>query len=84
MASVKLTKIGNSKGVRLNKQLLNRYKFGDFIEVDELPDGLLLKAPNYQKLSWEETYKEMAESDEDWFAWDATIDDGMGEDGFKR
>ena len=49
MTSVKLTKIGNSKGVRLNKQLLNRYKFGDFIEVDELPDGLLLKAPSDQK-----------------------------------
>jgi len=26
----------------------------------------------------------MAASDEDWSAWDATIDDGMGEDGFKR
>ena len=77
MTSVKLTKIGNSKGVRLNKPLLNRYKFGDFIEVDELPDGLLLKAPNYQKLSWEETYKEMAESDEDWSDWDAVSSDGL-------
>ena len=79
MTAVKLTKIGNSKGVRLNKQLLNRYKFGDFIEVDELPDGLLLKAPIDQKLSWEETYKEMAESDEDWSDWDAVSSDGLDE-----
>ena len=79
MTAVKLTKIGTSKGVRLNKQLLNRYKFGDFIEVDELPDGLLLKAPNYQKLSWEETYKEMAESDEDWSDWDDVSSDGLDE-----
>lgn len=79
MTSVKLTKIGNSKGVRLNKQLLNRYKFGDFIEVDELPDGLLLKAPIDQQLTWEETYKEMAESDEDWSDWDAVSSDGLDE-----
>ena len=79
MNSVKLTKIGNSKGVRLNKQWLNRYKFGDFIEVDELPDGLLLKAPSDQKLSWEETYKEMAESDEFWSGWDAVSSDGLDE-----
>ena len=79
MTSVKLTKIENSKGVRLNKQMLNRYKFGDFIEVDELPDGLLLKAPVDQKLSWEETYKEMAECDEDWSDWDAVSSDGLDE-----
>ena len=79
MTAVKLTKIGNSKGVRLNKQFLNRYKFGDFIEIDELPDGLLLKAPSDQKLSWEETYKEMAESDGDWSDLDAVSSDGLNE-----
>ena len=79
MTSVKLTKIRNSKGVRLNKQLLNRYKFGDFIEVDEFPDGLLLKAPIDQQLTWEETYKETAESDEDWSEWDAVSSDGLDE-----
>ena len=79
MTPIKLTKIGNSKGVRLNKQLLNRYKFGDFIEVDELPDGLLLRAPSDHKLSWEEIYKEMAESNEDWSDWDAVSSDGLDE-----
>ena len=79
MTAVKLTKIGNSKGVRLNKQLLNRYKFGDFIEIDELPDGLFLRAPATGKLSWEETYKEMAESNEDWSDWDAVSSDGLDE-----
>ena len=59
--------------------MLNRYKFGDFIEVDELPDGFLLKAPNYQKLSWEDTCKEMAESDDDWSDWDAVSSDGLDE-----
>ena len=43
-----------------------------------------LRKPSALQLSWEDTYREMAASDEDWSAWDATIDDGMGEDGFKR
>ena len=43
-----------------------------------------LRKPSDQKLSWEDTYREMAASDEDWSAWGATIDDGLGEDEFKR
>ena len=42
------------------------------------------RKPSAMKLSWEDTYREMAASDEDWSAWDATIDDGLGEDEFKR
>ena len=43
-----------------------------------------IRKPSAQQLSWEDTYREMAASDEDWSAWDATIDDGLGEDEFKR
>ena len=78
MTSVKLTRLEIQK-VFAKQTIVNRYKFGDFIEVDELPDGLLLKAPSDQKLSWEETYKEMAESDEDWSDWDAVSSDGLDE-----
>ena len=42
------------------------------------------REPSALQLSWEDTYREMAASDEDWSAWDATIDDGLGEDEFKR
>ena len=40
--------------------------------------------PSAMKLSWEDTYREMAASDENWSDWYATIDDGLGEDEFKR
>ena len=39
-----------------------------------------LSKPSAQKLSWEDTYREMAASDEDWSAWDATINDGLDGD----
>jgi len=43
-----------------------------------------LRKPSDQKLSWEDTYREMAASGEDWSDWNVTIDDGLGEDEFKR
>ena len=36
-----------------------------------------LREPSAQKLSWENTYQEMAASDEDWSDWDTTNYDGL-------
>jgi len=43
-----------------------------------------LRKPSDQKFSWEDTYQEMAVSDEDWSDWDVTVNDGLGGDGCKR
>jgi hypothetical protein len=43
-----------------------------------------LRKPSDQKLSWEDTYREMAASDEDWSDWDIVINYGLDGDGFKR
>ena len=40
-----------------------------------------LRKPSDQKLSWEDTYREMATSAEDWSDWDVTVNDGL--DGHK-
>ena len=42
-----------------------------------------LRKPSAQKLSWEDTYQEMAASDEDWSGWDAVINDGLDGDEMK-
>jgi len=39
-----------------------------------------LRKPSAQKLSWEDTYQEMAASDEDWSDWDVTVNDGLDGD----
>ena len=36
--------------------------------------------PSAQMLSWEDTYREMAASDEDWSDWDLTVNDGLDGD----
>ncbi|PYJ06913.1 MAG: hypothetical protein DME25_05265 [Verrucomicrobia bacterium] len=68
---LKLTRIGNSRGVRLPVGIINRYGFDGSLAAEVRQDGLLLKAKKKAKLSWRETYKQMAKSDEDWSDWEA-------------
>ena len=42
------------------------------------------RKPSAMQLSWEDTYREMAASDENWSEWKTVINDGLGGDEFKR
>ena len=81
MATVKLkvARIGNSRGVRLPAASLRRYRIGETVLMEERSEGILLRptGPAVEKLSWEDTAREMAASREDWSAWDATVADGL-------
>ena len=76
---LKITRIGNSKGVRLPAQTLARYGIGESVVMEERSDGILLRPPGPApaKLSWAETAREMAEAREDWSEWDTTLADGL-------
>jgi antitoxin MazE len=65
----KLVQIGNSQGIRLPKILISKYGFGEKIILEELPEGILIRPESGGKLSWEETYKAMAEEQEEWQDW---------------
>ena len=74
----KLVNIGNSKGVRLPKKLIERYHLKEKLTLEELDEGILIKADEPQdKLSWEETFKEMAQENEDWSDFDILSSDGI-------
>lgn len=74
-----MAKIGNSRGVRLPAESLERYRIGETVVMEERSDGILLRpvGPTVEKLSWEETAREMSESREDWSDWDSTSADGL-------
>jgi antitoxin component of MazEF toxin-antitoxin module len=76
---LKVTRIGNSRGVRLPAASLQRYRIGTAVIMEERSDGILLRAtgPAVEKLSWEDTARAMATSEEDWLAWDAVQADGL-------
>lgn len=68
---LKVVAIGNSRGVRLPKAVLDKYAIRDAVVVEER-EGLLLRSKQDKRLSWEDTYKEMARERADWSDLDAT------------
>ncbi|MGB0344235.1 MAG: AbrB/MazE/SpoVT family DNA-binding domain-containing protein [Coraliomargarita sp.] len=77
--TLSLAKIGNSQGIRLSKQLLARYEIEDAVELETTPDAIILRPLKNKKLTWASTYKQMAESNEDWSEWDAVAEDGLSD-----
>ena len=81
MATMKLkvARIGNSRGVRLPAATLRRYRIGETVMMEERSEGILLRptGPAVEKLSWEDTARQMAASHEDWSAWGAACADGL-------
>ena len=74
---LKVVPVGNSRGVRLPKEVLHRYAIRDAVVVEEREDGLLLRSKKDRRLSWEETFREMAHEREEWSDFDVTLSDGL-------
>lgn len=74
---VKLISIGNSKGIRLPKAVLQKYGWSDSLVLEETDEGIYLYGKKTSKLSWQDTYRAMAAEDEDWSDLDGTVADGL-------
>jgi len=74
---LKVVPIGNSRGVRLPKALLDKYAIRDAVLVEQREEGLLLRSKRDRRLSWDETFKAMAHEREDWRDLDGTLNDGL-------
>jgi antitoxin MazE len=77
MTELKLSRIGNSKGIRLPAALLKRYQIEDSVLLEEGEDAITLRPKRTRKLSWKETAAEMARANEDWKPFDTTLGDGL-------
>ena len=78
----KLIAIGNSKGVRIPKALLQKYGLKNPLLIEETEKGLLLRNKEEDALSWEETYEAMAAEKENWDDFDTTLMDGLEDEDF--
>ena len=74
---VKLIPIGNSKGIRLPKVLLDKYGWRDSLTLEEREGSVILRGNEIHKLSWDETSRAMAAEAEDWSDFDVVIADGV-------
>ena len=77
LRELKIVQIGNSHGVRLPRELLAKYLMRDAVILEERKDGVLLRSTGSPRLSWEETYKEMARDREDFADLDVALADGL-------
>jgi len=62
---IPLIKIGNSKGLRLSKSLLERYQIKDKLELILEEDQIIIRAAPNSREGWAEAFKEMHESGDD-------------------
>lgn len=60
-----LIKIGNSKGIRLEKAILEKYHIQDEVELVLEKDYIILKPLNKLRKDWEHAFKEMHENGDD-------------------
>ncbi|MGH9577936.1 MAG: AbrB/MazE/SpoVT family DNA-binding domain-containing protein, partial [Terriglobales bacterium] len=74
---LKIVRIGNSRGVRLPKAVLERYEIKDALVLEAREEGLLLRGKKDKRMTWEETYRNMAREKEDWSDLDAAVADGI-------
>jgi antitoxin component of MazEF toxin-antitoxin module len=82
--TVRLIRIGNSRGIRLPNELIRLYglREGNELQIEERREGLLLHIGNTPGgvVSWESAYRELAIEDaeqEEWSVWDATSGDAV-------
>jgi antitoxin MazE len=60
-----IIKIGNSKGVRLSKTLIEKYNIKDKVELILEKGYLILKPISNPRKGWEEEFKKMNDNDDD-------------------
>ena len=62
---IAVVKIGNSKGIRLSKTLIEKYEIHDTVELILEKGYIILKPKSTPRKGWEKSFKKMHENDED-------------------
>lgn len=72
---VSIIKIGNSKGLRLSKDILTQYNIKDKIELILEKGHIILKPKAEPRKGWEEAFKSMHENNDDKLLMDDVFED---------
>jgi len=72
--------IGNSKGTRLTKSLLEKYDIKDKVELILEKGRIILKPVSKPRQGWERSFREMHENGDDTLLIDDVFDDEKPEE----
>jgi antitoxin MazE len=62
---VSVVKIGNSRGIRLSKTLLEKYNIRDTVDLILERGHIIIKPLSKPRKGWDKAFKEMHDNDED-------------------
>ena len=62
---VKLIKIGNSRGIRLSKSLIEQYALRDEVILEAGDDCLILRPAECPRTGWDKAFERMHQLDDD-------------------
>ena len=65
IVKTRIVKIGNSKGVRLPKILLDQTNLVDEIELEVMEGKIIIRTPKVPRQGWDEQFRSMAGNGDD-------------------
>ncbi|MEL6320315.1 MAG: AbrB/MazE/SpoVT family DNA-binding domain-containing protein [Cyanobacteria bacterium J06626_14] len=68
----RITKIGNSQGIRIPKPLLEQSGIEEDVEIEVRDKSLILRAASRPRAGWQEAFESMADSNDDALLDDST------------
>ncbi|PKV62460.1 MULTISPECIES: AbrB/MazE/SpoVT family DNA-binding domain-containing protein [Pontibacter] len=75
---VSIIQIGNSKGLRLTKSILDRYNIKDKVELILEKGQIILKPVEQPRKGWDKAFRKMHENGDD----QLLLDDVFGDESF--
>lgn len=72
---ISIIKIGNSKGLRLSKTILEKYNIKDKVELVLEKEQIILKPISLPRKNWEKEFKKMSENGDDKFLMNDVFED---------
>lgn len=73
--NISVIPIGNSKGIRLSKTILEKYNITDSLELILEEDQIILKPKKIPRQGWNKAFKEMHDNGDDKLLIDDVFED---------
>jgi len=77
---INIIKIGNSKGLRLSKSILEQYNINEKVEVILEKGRIILKPIEKPRKNWKASFKQMRKENDDQLLLDDVFKDEMPEE----
>ena len=72
---IAVIKIGNSKGIRFSKTLLEKYNIKEKVELILEKGQIIIRPLSTPRKGWEHSFKQMAENGDDQLLFDDVFED---------